>query len=216
LSSPSRTTLPARPTRDGRTVLALSPLEFLAALSRLIPPPRVHRHRYHGVLAPNARMRERVISLGRHDGEAPGEMASAAGHDLPPGTGTATAGSDDADVPDSPQRAAARSRWARLLARVFEVVPLTCPDCGGDMRILAFIAASEPIDAILNHLGLPVAPPPLSPARRPPQPELAFDTDPGFELDQTPAWPEPEESVELIAPPKHLTRVCRTAARTRV
>ena len=32
--------LPARPTRDGRTVLALSPLEFLAALSRLIPPPR--------------------------------------------------------------------------------------------------------------------------------------------------------------------------------
>jgi hypothetical protein len=51
--------LPARPTRDGRTVLALTPLEFLAALSRLIPPPRVHRHRYHGVLAPSARLRER-------------------------------------------------------------------------------------------------------------------------------------------------------------
>ena len=48
---------PARPTRDDRTVLALSPLEFLAALSRLISPPRVHRHRYHGVLAPNARLR---------------------------------------------------------------------------------------------------------------------------------------------------------------
>jgi hypothetical protein len=31
--------LPARPTRDGRTVLALSPLEFLAALSRLIRRP---------------------------------------------------------------------------------------------------------------------------------------------------------------------------------
>jgi hypothetical protein len=55
--------LPARPTRDGRTVLALSPLEFLAALSRLIPPPRVHRHRYHGVLAPNARLRQQVINL---------------------------------------------------------------------------------------------------------------------------------------------------------
>jgi hypothetical protein len=43
--------------------------------------------------------------------------------------------------------------------------------------------------------GLPVAPPPLSPARGQPQPELAFDTDPGFELDQTPACdltePEP-------------------------
>ena len=45
---------PARPTPDGRTVLVLSPLEFLAATSRLIPPPRVHHHRYHGVLAPNA------------------------------------------------------------------------------------------------------------------------------------------------------------------
>jgi hypothetical protein len=31
---------PARPTRDGRTVLTLSLLEFLAALSRLVPPPR--------------------------------------------------------------------------------------------------------------------------------------------------------------------------------
>jgi hypothetical protein len=50
-----------------------------------------------------------------------------------------------------PQRSAARSRWARLLARIYEVFPLTCPDCGADMRILAFISAAEPVDAILNH-----------------------------------------------------------------
>src|SRR5690606_9659987 len=37
---------PPRPTPDGRTLLVLSPLDFLAALARLIPPPRVHRHRY--------------------------------------------------------------------------------------------------------------------------------------------------------------------------
>jgi Putative transposase len=55
---------PARATPDGRTVLILSPLEFLAALSRLIPPPRVHRHRYHGVLAPNARLRLHVVAMG--------------------------------------------------------------------------------------------------------------------------------------------------------
>jgi hypothetical protein len=47
--------------------------------------------------------------------------------------------------------------------------PLACPDCGGDMRILAFISAAEPVDAILTHLGLPTTPPPLSPARGPPQ-----------------------------------------------
>jgi hypothetical protein len=185
--------LPARPTRDGRTVLALSPLEFLAALSRLIPPPRVHRHRYHGVLAPNARLRERVINLGRDDAAAPGGTAS-----LPDGEPHAAGTAETrraADLPDSPQRAAARSRWARLLARIYEVFPLTCPDCGADMRILAFITAAEPVDAILTHLGLPTTAPPLSPARGPPQHDLAFDADPGFDLDQTPAYdptePEP-------------------------
>jgi hypothetical protein len=114
--------LPARPTRDGRTVVALSPLEFLAALSRLIPPPRVHRHRYHGVLAPNARLRERVINLDRHTGVAPGDTDSSPV--LTPAA--ATAGVSAADLPDSPHRAAARSRWARLLARIYEVFPLTC------------------------------------------------------------------------------------------
>lgn len=79
---------PARPTRDGRIVLTLSPLEFRAALARLIPPPRVHRHRYHGLLAPNASLRERVIALGRNDGKAPGETASNRA-DLPYETGTA-------------------------------------------------------------------------------------------------------------------------------
>lgn len=71
---------------------------------------------------------------------------------LPPGVfdsspvltpAAATAGVSAADLPDSPHRAAARSRWARLLARIYEVFPLTCPDCGGDMRILAFITAAE-------------------------------------------------------------------------
>jgi hypothetical protein len=46
--------------------------------------------------------------------------------------------------PDAPQRTA-RSRWARLLARIYEVFPLLLPGCGADMRILAFITAAEPI-----------------------------------------------------------------------
>jgi hypothetical protein len=185
--------LPARPTRDGRTVLALSPLEFLAALSRLIPPPRVHRHRYHGVLAPNARLRERVVTLGREDAPAPGGIASIP--DGEPHAAHTAGGTAATDLPDSPQHAAARSRWARLLARIYEVFPLTCPGCGAVMRILAFITAAEPTGASLTHLGLPTTAPPLSPARGPPQHDLAFDADPGFDLDPTPAYdptePEP-------------------------
>jgi hypothetical protein len=34
------------PDRHGRGVLRLAPLELLKRLARLVPPPRIHRHRY--------------------------------------------------------------------------------------------------------------------------------------------------------------------------
>lgn len=37
---------------DGRTQLILSPLELIGRIAALVPPPRQHRHRYYGVLAP--------------------------------------------------------------------------------------------------------------------------------------------------------------------
>ncbi len=193
---------PARATRDGRSVLALSPLEFLDSLSRLIPPPRVHRHRYHGVLAPNARLRPYVVALGR-DGlvvdilEAPDQEAAAHAH------------ADPAQGDPAPAAgAAARSRWAQLLARIYEVFPLRCPECGSDMRILAFLTDPEPTGAILRHLELPAAPPRLSPARGPPQPAFDLHADPVTpvqapaptdDFDQTPAFDpaEPEPVPEL-------------------
>ncbi|MGV7235232.1 MAG: transposase [Nitrosomonadaceae bacterium] len=52
-----------KPRPDGQTVLYLTPLEFLDKLAALIPPPRSHRHRYHGVLAPNAPLRQGRNSL---------------------------------------------------------------------------------------------------------------------------------------------------------
>ncbi|MBA2592397.1 MAG: transposase [Gammaproteobacteria bacterium] len=39
----------------GRSLLYLTPLEWLDRLAVLIPPPRRHRHRYHGLLAPMPR-----------------------------------------------------------------------------------------------------------------------------------------------------------------
>ena len=41
-----------KPRADGQTVFELTPFELLDRLAVLIPPPRRHRHRYHGVLAP--------------------------------------------------------------------------------------------------------------------------------------------------------------------
>ncbi len=46
--------------------------------------------------------------------------------------------------------------------------PLECPNCGGDIRLIAFITKPGPIRKILTHLGEPLEPPPVSPARGPP------------------------------------------------
>jgi hypothetical protein len=39
-----------------------------------------------------------------------------------------------------------------LLQRIFEVDPLRCPRCGGDMRIVAFVLDHQVVHAILEHL----------------------------------------------------------------
>jgi hypothetical protein len=51
------------------------------------------------------------------------------------------------------------------LARRFESLPLTCPHCGADMRIVAFITETAPVARILMHIGEPPQPPPIAPAR---------------------------------------------------
>ena len=48
-----------KPQADGTTELRLTPLELINRIAALVPP-HVHRHRYHGVLAPNSPLRARV------------------------------------------------------------------------------------------------------------------------------------------------------------
>ena len=47
--------------RDGTTHLVMSPLEFMQRLAALVPRPRLHLIRFHGVLAPNAKLRALVV-----------------------------------------------------------------------------------------------------------------------------------------------------------
>jgi len=51
---------------------------------------------------------------------------------------------------------------------VGEEFPLECPNCGGDIRLIAFITEPGPIRRILAHLGEQLEPLPVSPARGPP------------------------------------------------
>ena len=47
-----------------------------------------------------------------------------------------------------------KKRWARLIRKIYEVDPLVCPKCKGQMRIIAFIEKQEIVKKILKHLGL--------------------------------------------------------------
>lgn len=95
---------------------------------------------------------------------------------------------------------ATRLAWALLIARIYEVIPLVCPQCGGEMQIIAFMTEGAGIREILGHLGEAVSPPRLLPAREPPLWEMSGtgaepgDLDPQFQaapqnpLDQRMAW----------------------------
>ena len=150
-------------TRPGATgVVELTPVEFLDRLADLVPPPRKHRHRYHGVFAPNHKLRSAVTALAIGNIGKRGEAATR-GH---AGDGHATGGCDTQAKPRSHDTS--RIAWAKLLARVGEEFPLECPGCGGDIRLIAFITQPGPIRKILTHLGEPLEPPPIAAARGPP------------------------------------------------
>jgi len=43
--------------------VAFDPVDFIARLAALVPKPRVNLTRYHGVLAPNHRLRGLIVDL---------------------------------------------------------------------------------------------------------------------------------------------------------
>ena len=53
------------PYRDGTTDVVFEPFDFMARLAALVPTPRVNLTRYHGVFAPNHRLREQVTPARR-------------------------------------------------------------------------------------------------------------------------------------------------------
>lgn len=63
--------------------------------------------------------------------------------------------------------------WAQCFKRIYEINPLSCPKCQGEMRIIAFLSNEREVSKIADSLGIPhsTAPPPIP---RAPQQEL-FD-----------------------------------------
>src|SRR5262245_33702903 len=49
------------PYKDGTTHIVMEPLEFMERLAALVPRPRLHLIRFQGVLAPNAKLRSKIV-----------------------------------------------------------------------------------------------------------------------------------------------------------
>ena len=66
--------------RDGTTHIVMSPLEFMQRLAALVPRPRLHLIRFHGVLAPSftneAKLRALVVPAGPHEDVAASELVA--------------------------------------------------------------------------------------------------------------------------------------------
>jgi hypothetical protein len=61
-----------------------------------------------------------------------------------------------------------RCGWAEMIRKVYEVDPLLCPNCHGQMRIIAFLTDFAVVDRIINHLKLTFV------AAKPPPPRIAY------------------------------------------
>ena len=85
-----------RCTPDGTTHVVFEPLDFLARLAALVPLPRAHLTRYHGVFAPRSRWRGQVV---------PGQRG----------------GPGSTEAPPEPRPGA--MSWMQRLKRVFAICP---------------------------------------------------------------------------------------------
>ena len=142
------------------THVVLDPLDFIARLAALVPRPRAHLTRYHGVFAPNFRLRNHIVP------------------------NTAHQGARNPHLPTPPMS------WMQRLNRVFHFDVEHCPVCGGTLRVIACIEAPHLIERILAHLAPPPdadsvprpRPPPSELAQRAEPPSA-----PGAELSASPS-----------------------------
>ena len=137
--------------------MIFEPVDLIGKLAALVPPPRFNLVRYHGVLAPSARWRRRIV---------PAVSADECNYSSCP----------DCAVNKREKTAKAKKgrnanighprnySWAELMKRVFGLDVLKCARCGGRIRSPCAINSPDAIKKILDCHGLPSRPPPISPA----------------------------------------------------
>lgn len=131
----------------------LDPLDFIARLCALVPPPRFNLTRFYGVFAPTARLRKLVVPAPT-DANRPMQLQLFS------------------QVPDYLDGSKYRLSWSALLRRSFPDQLRVCSLCSGPLRVLGLATEPDELAPLLERHGEPLEPPPLHPARAPPQLEF--------------------------------------------
>jgi hypothetical protein len=122
-------------------VLVMTAVELVRRLMVLVPPKGAHLTNYHGVFAPNAKLRGYLLEpRDRATASQPEGSAGAAG------AGRAEEGRLGAGKPK-------RMDWASLQQRTFGADVWACP-CGGRRKVLAVVTSRRTAEEILQNMGL--------------------------------------------------------------
>jgi len=137
--------------KDGKEEKIFDALEWIAAMCSHVPNKGEQMVRYYGFYSNVARGKRKKND---HDELIPSILEPV----------------EDPDFSGDGPSKEYRKNWARLIQKIYEVDPLTCPKCHGRMKIPAFIENEDVIKRILKHLDLwdIKARPPLKRANAPP------------------------------------------------
>jgi hypothetical protein len=182
------------PWRDGTTHALMERSELIDRLVPLIPPPRAHQVRYHGILAPCASLRSRVVPASEFALRLPAASGDEPTHDAGARANQPAQPRPDDGPPreDRPDPGPRRLRWAALLQRVFGIDALRCPRCGATLRLIAAIEDPAIARRILECIGLLARAPPITSAA-PSDPSFSerSEIEEPWRFDQTPPDDDP-------------------------
>ena len=119
------------PYQNGTTHVVFEPLDFISRLASLVPKPRCHLTRFHGVFAPNSHHRRQITREAKRNKIQP----------------------TSEDVTETVESRRLKMNWAMRLKRVFNIDVTACGHCHGLVKIIACIEDKTVIKKILSHIN---------------------------------------------------------------
>ena len=121
--------------KDGKEEKVFDALEWLAAMCSHVPNKVEHMAKYYGHYS--------NVSRGKRKKQNQDEWIPSILEPV-----------EDPDFSGDESSREVRKNWSRLIQKIYEVDPLTCPKCFKKMKILSYIEDEQVIKKILTHLGL--------------------------------------------------------------